>query len=106
LSQINIKGVDSSTGWGMSQPGKIVERFLAHAELCQKLASECWSEELAEGLMQLARDSFEAARLASVEEAACVVPIKRAGALNASDAVRSTPFPLQRTRLPPMDNCA
>jgi hypothetical protein len=60
---------------GMSQPSQIVERLLVHAELCQRLASECWNEELAEKLMRLARAAFDAARLASQAETGCVVPI-------------------------------
>jgi hypothetical protein len=45
----------------MSQPSTIAERLLAHAKLCRQIASECWNEEMAQKLEQLAQDCLRAA---------------------------------------------
>jgi hypothetical protein len=45
----------------MSQPLKMAERLLAHAKMCQEVASECSNEELAADFNQLALECIEAA---------------------------------------------
>jgi hypothetical protein len=62
----------------MSQPPKIAERLLVQAELCRKLAGECWNEEIAARLLQLAHQTFEAARVAGDQMSDSVpIAIKR-----------------------------
>ena len=39
----------------------IAERLLAHSRLCEQIARECWSDETAEKLRQMARDCARAA---------------------------------------------
>jgi hypothetical protein len=46
---------------------KLAERLRAHASLCRKLARECWSEEIAVSLCQLADDCTLAAEAAEAE---------------------------------------
>lgn len=45
----------------MSQPLKMAERLLAHAKMCQEVASECANEELAADFNKLALECIEAA---------------------------------------------
>lgn len=45
----------------MSEPPKMAERLLAHAKLCQEVASECWDDELAADFNKLALECIEAA---------------------------------------------
>lgn len=45
----------------MSQSSTIAERLLAHAKLCRQIASQCWNEEMADKLEQLAQDCMRAA---------------------------------------------
>jgi uncharacterized protein (DUF433 family) len=45
----------------MSQSPKMAERLLAHAKLCQEVASECWDNELAADFNKLALECIEAA---------------------------------------------
>lgn len=45
----------------MFEPPKVAERLLAHARLCQEVASECGNEELAADFNKLALECIEAA---------------------------------------------
>ena len=45
----------------MSEPPKMAERLLAHAKLCQEVASECGDDELAADFNKLALECIEAA---------------------------------------------
>lgn len=45
----------------MSSQLKMAERLLAHAKMCQEVASECSNEELAADFNQLALECIEAA---------------------------------------------
>jgi hypothetical protein len=43
------------------QASKIAERFIAHAKLCQQIASQCRDEEIAHQLERLAEQCVRAA---------------------------------------------
>jgi uncharacterized protein (DUF433 family) len=45
----------------MSEQPKMAERLLAHAKMCQEVASECGNEELAADFNRLALECLEAA---------------------------------------------
>ena len=39
----------------------VAQRLLAHAQLCEQIARECWNEETAEKLRRMARDCVRTA---------------------------------------------
>jgi 3-methyladenine DNA glycosylase AlkC len=48
---------------------KVAARFLVHAELCRRMASETWSEDVAQELEQLADECARAAEDPKAEDA-------------------------------------
>lgn len=53
----------------MSERSKMAEQLLAHAAMCQRVASQCWNEEIAIELEKLGQDCQKAALACEPENA-------------------------------------